>query len=467
MHGYSGTDMADLFFETINPANGKRLQTFDYHSDIEISQSLHKVEQAFFVWQSTSIEQRILPIQNLANVLEKHCDTLAETLSLEMGKPLEQSKGEVKKCASLCRYYAEHGEEFLTMQEIPTEAKKSFVAFAPLGVIFSIMPWNFPLWQVIRFSVPALLAGNTVLLKHAPNVPQTALLLEKIFLEAGFLADSFISIRASIKQIEKIFSHSAIQGVSFTGSTVAGKKIAALAAGNLKKTVLELGGSDPYIIFADAHLEKTVESCIASRMINSGQSCVAAKRFLVHESIEKKFTEVLLAALQKITWGSPVENKTLGPLARADLREQLELQVKESIRLGAKLVQGGSKTNEEGFYFPPTLLTEMSSQMPAWKNETFGPVIALRTFKNEEEAIHLANDSEYGLGAALFGEDLEHLSYLATEKIQAGSVAINDFVKSNPKLPFGGIKKSGYGRELSVFGLREFVNIKSVVIHKP
>lgn len=462
--GKEETQMADLFFETINPANGKRLKSFEYHSDAEISLSLQKVEQAFFIWQYTSIDQRIIPIAKLADVLEQHKSTLAETLSLEMGKPLMQSEAEVQKCALLCRYYAEHGEQFLSIEEISTEAKKSFVAFSPLGVIFSIMPWNFPLWQVIRFSVPALLAGNTVLLKHAPNVPQTALLLEEIFLEAGFLPDCFVSIRASIKQIEKIFSHSAIQGVSFTGSTNAGKKIAALAAGNLKKTVLELGGSDPYIIFADAHLETAVESCIASRMVNSGQSCVAAKRLLVHESIEEKFIEAMSSALQKITWGDPFENKTLGPLARADLRDALDDQVQESMGLGAKLIEGGSKIKHDGFFYPPTFLTNMSAEMPAWKNETFGPVIALRSFKHEEQAIALANKSEYGLGAALFGSDIEHLTYLAKEKIMAGTVAINDFVKSNPKLPFGGIKNSGYGRELSIFGLREFVNIKSVVV---
>lgn len=460
--------MSNLLFQTLNPATGKLVDSFDYHSDQELDLALEKSKRAYESWKFSPMEQRIKVLLQLGELLENNASSLAKTLAVEMGKPLAQGEGEAKKCASLCRYYSENGEEFLRDQIIKTQAQKSFVSFRPIGVIFSIMPWNFPLWQVIRFAAPSLLAGNTVLLKHAPNVPKTALALEKLFLEAGFPQDTFISVRPSLEQMEKIFSHKTVQGISFTGSTLAGKKIATLAGANLKKSVLELGGSDPYIIFADADIEQTVESCVASRMVNSGQSCVAAKRFLVHESIAPKFTEAFAAAMQKQTFDDPLKNPSMGPLARIDLRDQLHKQVQESIAQGAKVVCGGNIPNmqnlQQGFYYPPTVLTNISNNMSTWQQETFGPVAAIQTFSDEQDAIDIANDSLYGLGAALFGADVEHLTKLAKENIEAGSVAVNDFVKSDPRLPFGGIKESGYGRELSIFGLHEFVNIKSVVV---
>lgn len=462
--------MADLLFQTLNPSNGELVQTFDFHNRLQIENTLQKASKAFAAWKITSLNQRAQLIQNLALILENKKTEISKTISLEMGKPLAQAQGETDKCALLCRYYAENGEEFLHDQEVPTEFKKSFVNFQPLGVILCIMPWNFPLWQVMRFAVPVLLAGNTVLLKHAPNVPLTSFLIEKLFLEAGFAQDVFLQTRPSLQDIEMIFAHKAVQGVSFTGSGLGGKKVAAMAGTHLKKSLLELGGSDAYIIFADADIEKSAQSCVASRLVNSGQTCVAGKRFLVHKSIEKEFAAVFAELMRQKTVGDAMQNPDIGPLARMDLRDTLARQVNESLQAGASLVCGGEKDierrelNKEGFYYAPTLISNVTDNMPIWRQETFGPVAALRSFDSEEEAVALANNSSYGLGAALFGKDEEHLTLLAKEKIEAGNVAVNTFVKSDPRLPFGGIKESGYGRELSVFGLREFVNIKSVVV---
>ncbi len=451
--------------ETINPATGKLIKTYEEMSSEEINHVISQTDSAYKKWKLMPFMERAFKMKKAAELLKKQKEKLANIMTLEMGKPIAQSRGEVEKCAWVCDYFAENAESFLNDVTIETGASKSYVAYQPLGVVFAIMPWNFPLWQVFRFAAPSLMAGNAGILKHSPNVTGTALAIEKIFDEAGFPDNLFRTIVISVGRAKNIIEHEKIRAVTLTGSVPAGKAVAAKAGAVLKKTVLELGGSDPYLVLEDADLENTVETCVASRMLNSGQSCIAAKRFIVVQKIYKRFEEMFVEKMKSQKMGDPFdESNDLGPQARLDLRDTLHKQVTNSIRKGAKILLGGEVPLREGAYYPPTVLTSVSKGMPAYEEELFGPVASLIKVKNMQEGIEIANDTSYGLGAAVFTQNIDLGERIAKEKLQAGCCFVNDFVKSDPRLPFGGIKNSGYGRELSFYGIREFVNIKTISV---
>ncbi len=453
-----------MSIQTINPATGKLIKTYEEFPDSKIDSIIEEVHSAFLSWRSTGFSVRAELMNNAASVLRRNKEEYAGMMTTEMGKPLTQSIAEVEKCAWVCEYYAENAESILSNEYVKTDASESFVRFDPLGVILAVMPWNFPMWQVFRFAAPALMAGNAGILKHASNVPQTALAIEKIFREAGFPENLFRTLLIGPQKVDNVIKNPEVKAATLTGSEYAGSKVAGLSGKMLKKTVMELGGSDPFIVFPDADLDEAINTAVTARLINNGQSCIAAKRFIVVESIagefEKKFTE----RMNSVKTGDPVnENTQLGPLAREDLLLELDGQVKKSVEMGAKILTGGERLPGEGFYYPATVLTGVKKGMPAYDEELFGPVAAVIRAKDEEEAIGIANDSEFGLGASLWTTDIEKAKSLAQE-IEAGSVFINGLVKSDPRLPFGGIKKSGYGRELSHYGIKEFVNIKTVWI---
>jgi succinate-semialdehyde dehydrogenase / glutarate-semialdehyde dehydrogenase len=386
-------------------------------------------------------------------------------MAQEMGKPVKDGRAEAEKCAWACDYYAENAEAFLRPEVIPTDASKSYVVFQPLGVVLAVMPWNFPFWQVFRFAAPALMAGNAGVLKHASNVPACALAIEDVFRTAGFPAHIFRTLLIGSKQVDAVIENPLVRAVTLTGSTPAGKSVAKKAGEMLKKTVLELGGSDAYVVLADADLEATVTTCVASRLINAGQSCIAAKRFIVPDSLRQRFEEGFVARMSAIKVGDPLDEHTqMGPLARHDLRAELHQQVQESIAKGATCLLGGTMPESKGAFYPPTVLTNVKKGMPAYDEELFGPVAAIIVVKEEQEAIRVANDSIFGLGAAVFTQDLAKGERIAATEIEAGCCFVNAFVKSDPRLPFGGVKESGYGRELSSYGIKEFVNIKTVFV---
>jgi succinate-semialdehyde dehydrogenase/glutarate-semialdehyde dehydrogenase len=404
-------------------------------------------------------------MKNAAKVLRSGVDKWAEVMTLEMGKPIKQSKAEVEKCAWVCDYYAENAEKFLSDDLIHTDAVKSYVSYRPLGVILAVMPWNFPFWQVFRFASPNLMAGNAGLLKHSSNVTGCALAIEQIFREAGFPDDLFRVLIVSSKNIKPVIEDEKIKAVTLTGSVPAGKAVASIAGAVLKKTVLELGGSDPYLILEDADLEKAADLCVNSRLINGGQSCIAAKRFIIVESVYDKFEKLFVEKMKLKKMGDPLNTENdLGPQASFELRDELHQQVVKSIEKGAKLLLGGEVPELKGAYYPPTVLSNVVPGMPAYDDELFGPVAALIKVKNEEEGIVAANNTSFGLGAAVFTANSERGEWIAKEKLNAGCCFVNDFVKSDPRLPFGGIKYSGYGRELSFLGIKEFVNAKTVYI---
>jgi len=386
-------------------------------------------------------------------------------MALEMGKPIKDGISEVNKCAWVCDYYAENAKNFLQDEVIETDASKSYVSYQPLGIILAIMPWNFPFWQVFRFAAPGLMAGNVGLLKHASNVFGCALAIEDVFKRAGFPKNTFRSLLVGSSLVNKIIDHPHIKAVTLTGSVPAGKSVARKAGSVLKKTVLELGGSDPYLILEDADLEKAAQICALSRLINSGQSCIAAKRFIVVEQIRDQFEELLIKEMKSYKMGDPLDETTqIGPQARFDLRDALHDQVTKSIEKGAKCILGGIIPNDTGAFYPPTLLTDVKTGMPAYEEELFGPVGSIIIAKSEEEAIKVANDSIFGLGASVFTQNVEKGNKIAREEIQAGCCFVNTYVRSDPRLPFGGIKESGYGRELSSHGIKEFVNIKTIYL---
>jgi succinate-semialdehyde dehydrogenase/glutarate-semialdehyde dehydrogenase len=386
-------------------------------------------------------------------------------MAREMGKPIRQGRAEAVKCAHACEYYADHGGAFLEPDSIPTETSRSFVVYRPLGVVLAVMPWNFPFWQVFRCAAPSLLAGNSLLLKHASNVTGCALALQELFRDAGFPAGLFQCLLISSKRVASVIEHPLVRAVTLTGSTPAGRDVAATAGRHLKKSVLELGGSDPYVVLEDAAIPEAARSCAQSRLLNSGQSCIAAKRFIVVEAVLDEFQRHFLSAMKDQVTGDPLDEKTtVGPLARHDLRDQLHDQVQRSLERGARLLLGGEIPPGKGAFYPPTILANVRPGMPAFDEETFGPVAALISAPDEAAALALANQSSFGLGAAVFTGDTGRGQRIATEELEAGSCFVNDFVKSDPRLPFGGIKESGYGRELSYFGIREFVNIKTIVV---
>jgi succinate-semialdehyde dehydrogenase/glutarate-semialdehyde dehydrogenase len=451
--------------QSINPVNGKLVKKYKTHTDAVVDKKIKQTHKAWVKWKETSHAERRKLLHSLAAILKNRKNELTKLMALEMGKPITQGIAEIEKCASVCEFYAENAETALKDQMINTEASKSYVSFRPIGVVLAIMPWNFPFWQVFRFLAPALAVGNCGLLKHASNVPGCALAIEKIVVQAGFPANVFKTLMVGSDKVNQIIENDYVKAVTITGSTHAGKKVAEKAGSLIKKTVLELGGSDAYIILEDADLELAAETCVNSRLINAGQSCIAAKRFIVVKSVAKKFTNIFLQKMKARQIGDPLNaNTVVGPMARADLRNELHKQVTKSIEKGAKCILGGNVPKGNNAYYPPTILTHVKKGMPSYDEELFGPVAAIIIAKNETDAINLANDSEFGLGGAVFTEDKKKGELIAATKLQAGSCFVNSMVKSDPSLPFGGIKESGYGRELGLFGLHEFVNIKTVYI---
>lgn len=451
--------------KTINPTTGKVIEEYKLMDDSELDSIINKASLAQNDWKELSFGQRATYLNETAQILRDRKEELAELMAVEMGKPLPQGVSEAEKCAWVCEYYAEKAAAFLRNEPIETDASQSYVTYNPLGTVLAIMPWNFPFWQLFRFAAPALMAGNAALLKHAPNVTGCALEIEKIIHKAGIPKDLFRTVLADIDQTQAMITHSAIDAVTLTGSTRAGKAVAGQAGSVLKKTVLELGGSDPYLILEDADLELAAETCVTSRLINSGQSCIAAKRFIAVEDVYDDFLELVVSNMDEKMVGDPFEESTdIGPMARFDLRDQLHEQVEKSRKNGAECLLGGKIPDSEGAFYPPTVLTSIKKGMPAYEEELFGPVASVIKATNEEEAIAIANDSSYGLGASVFSKDVKRAERIASESLEAGCCFVNEFVKSDPRLPFGGIKMSGYGRELSHHGIKEFVNTKTVYI---
>ena len=451
--------------ESINPATGEILQRYEEMSAEQVDAIVDRSSAAFERWRRTSFQERGNCLRRAAGVLRERAQEFARLMALEMGKPLSQGLAEIEKCAWGCEYYAEHAEAFLGREPIETEAARSFVHFEPLGVVLAVMPWNFPFWQVFRFAAPNLMAGNTGLLKHASNVFGCALAIEDVFRQAGLPEDVFRTLRIGSKRVDAVIEHRKLRAVTLTGSTLAGRAVARKAGEMLKKTVLELGGSDPYVVLEDADLEAAVESCVTSRLINGGQSCIAAKRFIVPPGIRDAFEERFIERMASRQMGDPLEDTTeLGPQARHDLRDELHQQVVASVARGARCVLGGEVPEGPGAFYPATVLTDVGPGMPAYDEELFGPVAAIIPVANEDEAIRVANDSPFGLGAAVFTRDRERGEEIAATRLEAGCCFVNTFVRSDPRLPFGGVKESGYGRELGLYGIREFVNLKTVYV---
>ncbi len=449
---------------TINPATGQVIHRFEPLTTAQVNQALDLAQQSFLTYRQTSWQQRSEWMLNAAAHLERERQAYGELITLEMGKPVKSAVAEVQKCAWVCRYYAEHAATFLADEIVVTDASRSLIRYQPLGVILGIMPWNFPFWQVFRFAAPALMAGNVALLKHASNVPQSALAIADIFKQAGFPLGVFQALLISSHQVAAVLTDERVKGVALTGSEAAGSQVAALAGQHLKKSVLELGGSDPFIVLASADLEAAVSTAVSARMISNGQSCIAAKRFILQESIANPFLNALLKKYQALNVGDPMLPETdIGPLATPAIRQEVDWQVKTSVEQGAQVLLGGQPLEGPGNFYPPTILTQIPPQSPAAREEVFGPVALIFTVPNLEAAIQLANATPFGLGASGWTEDLEEQERLIHE-IEAGSVFINGMVKSDPRLPFGGIKRSGYGRELGEFGIHEFVNIKTIWI---
>jgi succinate-semialdehyde dehydrogenase/glutarate-semialdehyde dehydrogenase len=451
--------------QSINPYTNELIKEYPEMSSSEIDEIIKSVDIAFKNWKNVGFDERAKLMKNAASVLNGKKNELAKLMTLEMGKPILQSVAEVEKCKWVCEYYSENAEQFLSDEIIESDASKSFVCYKPLGVVLAVMPWNFPLWQVFRFAAPGLMAGNAGILKHSSNVSGCALAIEDIFKESGFPHNLFRSILVKSSKMDKVIEHPLIRAVTLTGSVPAGRSVATKAGAMLKKIVLELGGSDPYLILDDADIEQASAICVTARMINGGQSCIAAKRFIIVESVYNEFVKLFLEKMRQVKMGNPFdEENLLGPQASRLLRDELHQQVIKSVELGAELLLGGEVLDLKGAFYPATILATVKKGMPAYDEELFGPVAALIKVKNEDEAIQVANDSIFGLGAAVFTEDIVKGEKIAKEKVNAGACFVNAFVKSDPRLPFGGVKDSGYGRELSEFGIKEFVNIKTVYI---
>ncbi|KJJ38151.1 NAD-dependent succinate-semialdehyde dehydrogenase [Aequorivita vladivostokensis] len=448
---------------SINPYNGKELKSYKNHTKKEISEIIDKADKRFYSWRETSFAERKKLMLAAAAELKKNKREYAKTMTLEMGKPISQAIAEIEKCAWVCEYYAENAEKQLENEVIKTDAHKSYVSYEPLGVVLAIMPWNYPFWQVFRFAAPALMAGNIGILKHASNVFGSALNIEKVFKRAGFPENCFTTLLVGSEAVEEIIENEKVKAVTLTGSGPAGSSVASIAGKNIKKTVLELGGSNALVVMKDCDMDKTIDTCVQARFQNTGQSCIAGKRLLIDESVADEFIEKMLIKVRELKSGDPMDEETyVGTLAREDLAKDLEKQVNASVKAGAKIVIGGKR---QGAYFEPTVLTKVSEEMAAFKEETFGPALSVTTFKTVGEAIALSNSSKFGLGVSIFTKNIEEAEKLAFQ-FDEGAVFINELVKSDPRLPFGGIKQSGYGRELSEHGIREFVNRKTVFINK-
>lgn len=449
---------------SINPANNQVLETYPLLNREEVLSAIDMAHEQYQVFCKSTIESRSQKMYRVAEILLENVEDLALLMTQEMGKTLSSAKAEVEKCAWVCRYYAEHADRFLADEWVDTDASKSYISYQPLGVLLAVMPWNYPLWQVFRFAAPALMAGNAVLLKHASNVPGCALAIAQIFKEAGFHQYLFQSLIIKSDLVSDIIAHPKIMAATLTGSNAAGSAVGALAGQHIKKTVLELGGNDPYLILHDADLAHAAQQCAQSRLLNAGQSCIGAKRFIVVDAVYDRFLQLFMDEMKRAIMGDPMQEVDLGPLARIDLRDEVHQQVKDSVSAGAQLLLGGYIPDMAGAYYPPTILTEVAPGMPAYDAEIFGPVAAVIRVKDEQEAIRVANDSIYGLGSCVFTQDIERGERIAREEIQAGCCFVNQFTKSDPRLPFGGIKQSGYGRELSLYGIRAFVNVKTVYV---
>ena len=453
-----------MSIESINPATGQVIETFEPFTAAQVDETLSRARTAYRQWRTTSYAERAALLHQVASLLRAQKSHLARIATLEMGKTLAESQAEVEKCAWNCDYYAENGEAFLSPEKIATNAAESYVEFTPLGVVLAIMPWNFPYWQVIRFAAPAIMAGNAAVLKHASNVTRCGLEIERIFREAGAPDGLFSTVIVPGSEVEPIITDPRIAAVTLTGSTPAGMQVAGAAGRVIKKTVLELGGSDAFIVLADADLDAAAEMAVRSRFQNAGQSCIAAKRFSVEESVADAFSEKFAEKAGALRVGDPqAEGTQMGPMARADLRDALVDQLERSVAMGARVVIGGKPDDGVGAFYPPTVVTGVTSEMPLFREETFGPVAAVIRARDADHAVELANDSIFGLGGNLWTSDLERGRAMA-RRLESGAVFINGMTASDPRLPFGGVKQSGYGRELSSFGIREFVNIQTVWI---
>ncbi|MCL9780290.1 NAD-dependent succinate-semialdehyde dehydrogenase [Vibrio sp. S4M6] len=452
--------------DVINPSTGTQLNSYPIMSEEKVMSVIAEVGEAQKDWRESSWETRRKLILNVAALLRKDSQKYAEIITQEMGKPITQALREIEKCAFLCEYYAETAQGHLQPREIQAAHSKTYVSYQPLGVIFAIMPWNFPFWQVLRFAVPNIMGGNAALLKHAPNSTGAALAIEALFQEAGFPEHLFRSLVIDVDVVQAIIEHPLIQGVTLTGSGKAGAIVGAETATALKKVVLELGGSDPYVILKDADLDHAVSQCIESRLDNAGQVCISAKRLIVEEDIYDTFVEKVKAKVQEYQCNDPMDPSTnIGPMAREDLMHELDNQVQRSISAGATCLLGGKPLQREGYFYQPTLLVDVKEGIPAYHEELFGPVVCVVKAKDEEDAIRISNDSVFGLAGAVFTQDLEKGERIAREKIQVGACAVNTKVASDPRLPFGGIKESGFGRELSAEGIHEFMNVKTVIVN--
>ncbi len=450
--------------KSLNPSSNKFIKEYPEHTASQVTDIITQVHSAWLSWKETTFEYRAGLFRKVAATLRKDQEQYARLMTSEMGKIIRESLAEVEKCANACEYYADHAQELLKDQVIQTDASRSLVTFQPLGVILAVMPWNFPFWQVFRFAAPSLMAGNAAVLKHASNVPGCAVAIDEIFAKAGFPENIFRTLLIPSSGVEDVIRDPRIVASTLTGSEAAGSHVASLSASLIKKSVLELGGSDCFIVLEDADMTKTIKTAVTARMINQGQSCIAAKRFIIVESRIEEFELKMQEAFRKLKVGDPMDPDTeVGPLARKDLVDDIDRQVQQSIKAGARLIAGGKRIDRPGCYYEPTILAGVTRDMRVFRLETFGPVIAIIPVKDEAEAIEAANDLDFGLGGSVWTEDLKRGETVA-RKVSTGAMFVNGLVKSDPRLPFGGIKKSGFGRELAEYGIKEFVNIKTIWI---
>ncbi len=453
-----------MSIQSVNPATEEVIETFELFSEAQVQQALDEARQAFLQWRTTSFAERSTLLHRVATYLREHKTHLAQIATLEMGKPIVEAEAEVEKCAFNCDFYADNAAKFLADEPVTANATESYVAFQPLGVVLALMPWNFPYWQVFRFAAPALMAGNTAVLKHASNVSRTALEIERIFQECGLPHGAFRTVLVPGAETRPLIEDARIAAITLTGSEEAGIAVASASGHVLKKNVLELGGSDAFIVLEDADIDAAAQTAVRARFQNTGQSCIAAKRFIVVESVLETFVQKFVEATAKLSLGNPLDRTTqVGPMARGDLRESLKQQLADSVKMGATVVLGGKSVAGKGYFFEPTIVTHVTTEMSLFREETFGPIAAVISARDAEHAVELANDSIFGLGGNLWTRDIARGRAMA-RRLESGGVFINGMTASDPRLPFGGVKRSGYGRELSSFGIREFVNIQTVWI---